>query len=237
VLRAGRDSPLRAEAIGIDLRGFQWMAPSCSPAPGGPRRRGLRLLQGLASRPSSISIAQSTDGLVMVLLGGVETLTGPVVGAAIFTWLRDALAARTEFWRAVLGLVILADRRGFPAGTGRRSEGARRALAAGMSEAVLQVDGLHKAFGGVQAVEDVSFAGLGRRAAGADRPNGAGKSTCFNMLNGQLAPDSGIARLERQGHRRPEPARDLAARCRPHLPDHRDLLLLERARKRTDGPL
>ncbi len=43
----------------------------------------------------------------MVLLGGVETLTGPVVGAAIFTWLRDEVARRTEFWRAVMGLVIL----------------------------------------------------------------------------------------------------------------------------------
>jgi branched-chain amino acid transport system permease protein len=43
----------------------------------------------------------------MVLLGGLETLTGPVVGAAIFTWLRDTLARETDFWRAVLGLVIL----------------------------------------------------------------------------------------------------------------------------------
>ena len=36
----------------------------------------------------------------MVLLGGVETLAGPVVGAAVFTWLRDTLARETEFWRA-----------------------------------------------------------------------------------------------------------------------------------------
>jgi branched-chain amino acid transport system permease protein len=43
----------------------------------------------------------------LVLLGGLDTLTGPVVGAAIFTWLRDTLARETEFWRAVLGLVIL----------------------------------------------------------------------------------------------------------------------------------
>jgi branched-chain amino acid transport system permease protein len=43
----------------------------------------------------------------MVLLGGVETLTGPVVGAAIFTWLRDAMARETDYWRAALGVVIL----------------------------------------------------------------------------------------------------------------------------------
>ena len=65
-----------------------------------------------------------------------------------------------------------------------------------MSEAVLQVDGLHKAFGGVQAVADVSFAVSAGELLALIGPNGAGKSTCFNMLNGQLAPDSGIVRLQ-----------------------------------------
>jgi len=64
-----------------------------------------------------------------------------------------------------------------------------------MSEAVLQVDGLHKAFGGVQAVEDVSFALNAGELLALIGPNGAGKSTCFNMLNGQLKPDSGLVRL------------------------------------------
>ena len=68
-------------------------------------------------------------------------------------------------------------------------------MAAGMSEVVLQVDGLHKAFGGVQAVEDVSFALNAGELLALIGPNGAGKSTCFNMLNGQLAPDSGLVRL------------------------------------------
>ena len=64
-----------------------------------------------------------------------------------------------------------------------------------MSGVVLQVDGLHKAFGGVQAVEDVSFALDAGELLALIGPNGAGKSTCFNMLNGQLAPDSGLVRL------------------------------------------
>jgi len=60
---------------------------------------------------------------------------------------------------------------------------------------VLQVEGLHKAFGGVQAVADVSFAVDAGEMLALIGPNGAGKSTCFNMLNGQLAPDLGIVRL------------------------------------------
>ena len=106
VLRAGRDSPLRAEAIGIDVRSFQWMAFVLAGTLAGLAGAVFAFSKGSIS-PSAISIGQSTDGLVMVLLGGLETLTGPVVGAAIFTWLRDTLARETEFWRAVLGLVIL----------------------------------------------------------------------------------------------------------------------------------
>ena len=60
---------------------------------------------------------------------------------------------------------------------------------------VLQVEGLHKAFGGVQAVADVSFAIDAGELLALIGPNGAGKSTCFNMLNGQLKPDSGLVRL------------------------------------------
>ena len=105
-LRAGRDSPLRAEAIGIDLRGVQWAAFVLVGALAGLAGAVYAFSKGSIS-PSAISIAQSTDGLIMVLLGGVETLTGPIVGAAIFTWLRDEVARRTEFWRGVMGGVIL----------------------------------------------------------------------------------------------------------------------------------
>jgi branched-chain amino acid transport system ATP-binding protein len=64
---------------------------------------------------------------------------------------------------------------------------------AGMS--LLAVRNLAKAFGGVRAVDNVSFdVGEGEFLA-LIGPNGAGKSTCFNMINGQLAPDSGDIRL------------------------------------------
>ena len=56
---------------------------------------------------------------------------------------------------------------------------------------VLSVRGLAKAFGGVKAVDDVSFTVEAGTMLALIGPNGAGKTTCFNMLNGQLAPDRG----------------------------------------------
>jgi branched-chain amino acid transport system permease protein len=114
-LRAGRDSPLRAEAIGIDVRAFQWMAFVLAGTLAGLAGAVFAFSKGSIS-PSAVSISQSTDGLVMVLLGGIETVTGPVVGAAVFTWLRDTLARETDFWRAALGLLILLIVVAFPQG-------------------------------------------------------------------------------------------------------------------------
>jgi branched-chain amino acid transport system ATP-binding protein len=57
--------------------------------------------------------------------------------------------------------------------------------------ALLSVQGLKKSFGGVQAVDDVSFEVRAGELLALIGPNGAGKSTCFNLINGQLAPDAG----------------------------------------------
>jgi branched-chain amino acid transport system ATP-binding protein len=58
----------------------------------------------------------------------------------------------------------------------------------------LTVTNLSKAYGGVEAVRDVSFTVAPGELVAIIGPNGAGKTTCFNMVNGQLAPDSGDIR-------------------------------------------
>jgi branched-chain amino acid transport system ATP-binding protein len=61
---------------------------------------------------------------------------------------------------------------------------------------VLAIRSLSKTFGGVRAVSDVSFEIEQGEFLAMIGPNGAGKSTCFNMINGQLRPDSGEILLE-----------------------------------------
>lgn len=63
---------------------------------------------------------------------------------------------------------------------------------------LLTVQGLGKSFGGNRAVDDVSFSVAPGELLALIGPNGAGKSTTFNMVNGQLTPDSGSIRLDGQ---------------------------------------
>ncbi|MFT4196207.1 branched-chain amino acid ABC transporter permease, partial [Ottowia sp.] len=105
-LRAGRDAPLRAEAIGIDVDRVQWVAFVIAGLFAGAAGALYAYSKGSIS-PESMAVGKSIDGLVMVLLGGVHALAGPVVGAVSFTWLSDAVARHTDYWRALLGAVML----------------------------------------------------------------------------------------------------------------------------------
>jgi len=106
-LRAARDSPLRADAIGIDVRRVQWIAFIVVGGFAGLAGGLFAFSKGSISPDSTMSVSRSIDALVMVLLGGVQTLSGPVVGAAAFTWLQDTIARNTDYWRALLGITIL----------------------------------------------------------------------------------------------------------------------------------
>ena len=105
-LRAGRDSPLRADAIGIDVFRVQWAAFVLAGVVCGVAGALFAFSKGSIA-PEAISVGRSIDGLVMVLLGGVQTLAGPVVGASLFTWLQDLIAREFQYWRAALGFTIL----------------------------------------------------------------------------------------------------------------------------------
>jgi branched-chain amino acid transport system permease protein len=105
-LRGGRDSALRAEAIGIDLARHQWLAFVIAAALGGVAGAVYAFSKGSVF-PDELAIPRSFDALLMVLFGGVQALIGPIIGAAAFMLLEDAIF-RLEYWRFIFGLTILA---------------------------------------------------------------------------------------------------------------------------------
>ncbi len=114
-MRAGRDSPLRAEAIGIDVKRVHWLGFAIAGLVCGIGGGLFAFAKGSIS-PETIHINRSIDGLVMVLLGGVQTLTGPIVGASVFAVLQDTVMRQTEYWRALMGAIILVLVLAFPQG-------------------------------------------------------------------------------------------------------------------------
>ncbi len=114
-LRAARDSPVRAEAIGIDVHAHQWTAFTLAGLFAGLGGALYAFAKGSIA-PETLAVSRSVDGLVMVLLGGLHTLSGPIWGAALFTWLQDTLARDVNYWRAVIGAVILVLVLAFPQG-------------------------------------------------------------------------------------------------------------------------
>jgi branched-chain amino acid transport system permease protein len=105
-MRAGRDSPLRAEAIGIHVKRVHWVGFAIAGTVCGIAGGLFAFAKGSIS-PETVHVGRSIDGLVMVLLGGLQTLTGPIVGASVFAVLQDTVMRQTEYWRALLGAIIL----------------------------------------------------------------------------------------------------------------------------------
>ena len=113
-MRACRDSVVRSASIGIDVQRQQWLAFAFSGALAG-LAGGLFVFSKGSVFPDEMSIPRSFDALIMVLLGGVKTLLGPIAGAVTFTWLQDEIS-RLEYWRLILGALIIAIVVAFPQG-------------------------------------------------------------------------------------------------------------------------
>jgi branched-chain amino acid transport system permease protein len=105
-MRAGRDSVLRAESIGINVKRVHWIGFAIAGTFGGIAGGTFAFAKGTIS-PDVAWVSRSIDAMVMVLLGGIQTLTGPIVGASVFTVLQDNVMRQTAFWRGLLGAVIL----------------------------------------------------------------------------------------------------------------------------------
>lgn len=116
-VRAGRDSPLRAEACGLDVRRAQWVVFTIAGLFAG-LAGGLHAFHKGSVFPNLMSIAQSVDGLVMVLLGGLQTLSGPILGSGLYHLLQTEVMRSLDYWRLILGMVIIVLVVLFPQGIG-----------------------------------------------------------------------------------------------------------------------
>src|SRR5437870_6553103 len=114
-LRAARDHPRRAEAVGIDVRAHQWLAFVVAGFFGGLAGGIFVFLKGSVF-PESLAVAVSVEPLVMVLLGGVQSLAGAPVGAALYKLLDTVVTRYTEYWQLVLGVILVAIVLVFPRG-------------------------------------------------------------------------------------------------------------------------
>ncbi|MBN9041292.1 MAG: ABC transporter permease [Rhizobiales bacterium 62-47] len=114
-LRATRDSGLRSEAIGLNSKRIQWTAFVIAGTFAGISGALFAYLKGSVF-PDNAGIALSVDSLVMVLLGGVETVSGAVIGAIVYKALSIWLVSYTDLSKLVLGGFIVLIVVAFPKG-------------------------------------------------------------------------------------------------------------------------
>ncbi|HWU36598.1 MAG TPA: ABC transporter permease [Candidatus Acidoferrum sp.] len=106
VLRAARDHPQRSRAIGVNVREQRRLAFLIAGLFAGLGGTIFVFLKGSAF-PDYLSISMSIEPLVMILLGGIQTLGGAVVGAGTYKVLDTLITRYTSYWQAVLGATLV----------------------------------------------------------------------------------------------------------------------------------
>jgi len=169
--------------------------------------------------PSPFGIKFGIEYLFMAVLGGVGSVWGAFTGAALVklaedqlqVWLPRLIGTAGSYEVIVFGIALVLVLKFAPAGLWPALERGlpprrRPAIDPGAAplparehpargEPLLDCRGLHKRFGGLAAVNDVSFAIRAGEIVGLIGPNGAGKSTTFNLVSGLLPLSSGEVRL------------------------------------------
>jgi branched-chain amino acid transport system permease protein len=135
-LRAMRDSPLRSEAVGINGKRIQWTAFVIAGTVAGVAGALFAYLKGSVF-PDNLGIPLSVDALVMVLLGGVETVSGGIVGAIVYKALNIWLVSQTDLSKLVLGAFIVLIVVAFPKGIVGTLEMIRHRRGGGASKTTL----------------------------------------------------------------------------------------------------
>ncbi len=226
-LLAIKQNELAAEAAGVDTLRWKLRAIMVSGALAAGAG-GLYAIILLVVTPQSVfGLVASAQAMILPLFGGAGTLWGPVIGAATLVPLSEALHAELGhlvpgvqgivYGIAIILVILLApegiywrvrDLLPRPAPPpppppllpppARAFASPRPDTPPAAAEPVLEVRGLSKTYGGLKAVQDVSFDVARGEILGIIGPNGAGKTTLFNLLNGLVPPSAGQVRFEGQ---------------------------------------
>jgi len=161
--------------------------------------------------PSNFPFSQSILALFSVILGGTGATIGPLIGAFITVMLPELLANLAQYRLLFFGALMLAVLLMAPSGVAgllgtlfkprkipRSDPDTRLApdwLKNQLSAQRLEVSHLSIAFGGVKAVQDVSFTASSNQILSIIGPNGAGKTSVLNMVSGFYKPDNGTVRV------------------------------------------
>ena len=213
-----REDEVAAEASGINTTYYKLLAFTISAffagVAGGLYAHYLSVLD-----PTNFDFNYSIEILVMVVMGGMGSLTGSVIAAIVLTILPEALrdfaSARMLIYSVLLiimmifrpsglmgtrefslwGLITQIKRRVFKSGA---QGGAEQAEAAEPPRDMLEVKDLGIQFGGLKALQGLSFTMNPGEIVGLIGPNGAGKTTVFNLLTAVYQPTTGSIMLEQK---------------------------------------
>lgn len=229
VLRAIKENTARAGMIGHSVPQYKLAAFVIAALYAGLAGGLLGVFQSYMP-PDAFALDTSGQLVVQTIIGGVGTLIGPTVGAAIWLWLRDNLQTVPgigALWKLVLGLIFIilvtVLRRGICGEIRFRATRAARAAAEAVAAAqppvvlseahaqvlplaaplvrhragvpALRADNVTKHYGGIRAVDGVSFEVRENSIHAVIGPNGAGKSTLFKMLLDEVPPTAGEVHL------------------------------------------
>jgi len=215
-MRAARDSEVATRSIGIDLVSVRTMAFVISAAAMALAGSLFAPLQGYIS-PSSFPFLQSILLLFAVMIGGAGSALGPIIGAVLVVMLPEVLADLAEYRLLAFGLLLFAVLRLAPNGvagliaqiagkffrTSTTPAAGEPVPLANAPDTKLRIEGsspldvsdLSISFGGVKAVQHVTFTAEPGHVTSVIGPNGAGKTSALNLLCGFYRPHTGKVML------------------------------------------
>jgi branched-chain amino acid transport system ATP-binding protein/branched-chain amino acid transport system permease protein len=209
VLQGIRWNEARTGALGFNTYAYKLASFTAAGAVGGLAGALFATIDGYVT-PDLFGWRQSGLAIMMVVLGGVGTLFGPILGAMLYAGVEEVLKTGSlvgrvaDHWSLALGVFLIAAVLAAPRGLGGLfgARGRRGRAAPALPQGVvpmrtevggkaIAVEDLTRRFGGLVAVDGVTLDLPPNRVHGIIGPNGAGKTTFINMLSGTLRPTAG----------------------------------------------